>query len=165
MLYVDLCKLLSAPSSTGDWTHALPSDLLCRLIPTQVCVGQKDLDCMDVEIKDDRPTPKSPRVPLPDTSNREMCFENAVVRAYRVKVAPGQPISGGEADSSSQTLQSLIEFPCLIVAMADAKLSTKGAVKAGDRWWHEPAAGDCQPEERETNEGVQEAEMMILEPM
>lgn len=125
---------------------------LCWL---QVCVGKNDLDCMDVEIKDDRPVPTTPREALPDNKSRELCFENDVLFAYRVKLAPGQGISGSGENHS-------LGFASLFVALKEATLS-RGLVKLGDRWWVGEGAM-MGPDGREANEGKEEAEIMVLVP-
>ena len=118
----------------------------------QICVKDKRLDCMDVEFKADRPRPSSPREPLCSTANHEMCFENEVLRAYRVKVAPGKRIYGVEEGAA-------LTRPCLVVAM-NAGRFTRGAVGAGDKWWVNGVSED----RSETNVGDHQAELFLLEP-
>lgn len=114
--------------------------------------GDRKLDCIDLELKADRPKPTSQRTPLHNTPNREKCFENDDMRAYRVKIAPGQSLR--DADEGSGVI-----FPCLFAAMKDAKLS-RGDVEIGDTWWGDGEPGDG----LETNIGEEETEVMILEP-
>lgn len=118
-------------------------------------MGKDDLDCMDVEIKDDRPAPATPHEALSDNKSRELCFENDVVRAYRVKLTPGQGISGSGPNHS-------LGFACLFVALNEATLS-RGSVKPGDRWWFDEGAM-VGPNGREANEGKEEADIMVLAP-
>lgn len=151
----------SSYTSTQPLTFCLrPSDSVhvnsaSCFVSVQICVGKNDLDCMDVEIKDDRPAPATPREALPDNKSREMCFENDVLRAYRVTLAPGQGISGSGKNKS-------IGIPCLFVALSEAKLST-GVVRPGDRWWVGLGA-TVGVNGREANEGDTHAEIMVLEP-
>lgn len=125
---------------------------------TQVCVGNRGLDCMDVEIKPDRPRPSSLCPALPNTPKRDLCFENEVVRAYRIKLSPGESIAsahGVEEGGGSKKAG----FAYLAVAMQGAKLSG-GEVKAGDNWWCESGT----TADRQCNVGDHEAEVMALHP-
>lgn len=119
----------------------------------QVCVGKCDLDCMDVEIKADRP--KAPHLSpvLVNTASREMCFENDVLRVYRIKIAHGNKFNAPDEDGSTAS------FPCLVVTMCDAKLS-RGNVAAGMVWWlDEGLAGSL-----DSNDGDREVAVAILQP-
>eukprot|EP00903_Cladosiphon_okamuranus_P018937 g17416.t2 len=89
-------------------------DHLANPIVHKICVGKHNLDCMDVEIKADRPKPASLDPALPnDGPKRDLCFQNDVLRAYRVKLAPGESIDGaltactdeGEEGSESKGLK------------------------------------------------------------
>ncbi|CAM9309493.1 unnamed protein product [Ectocarpus fasciculatus] len=138
---------------------------------TAICVGNRKLDCMDIEIKEDRPRPASLNPALPSTSQRNLCFENGVLRAYRVKLAPGECIGSvfdtGGGDGS-------VPFGYLAVAMNAAKLSS-GGVKPGDSWWCCKASGDVSAGDATatgtdgadgawSNVGEEEVEVMILQP-
>lgn len=112
---------------------------------------------MDVEFKSDRPGPASLSPALPNTSTRDLCFENNVVRAYRIKLSPGESIAGAlnvqEGDGSKEAV-----FVHLAVAMQSARLSG-GHVKAGDSWWCGGGAAETQ-----SNVGDDEVEVMALQP-
>jgi len=122
---------------------------------------------MDVEFKADRPRPASLPLALPnETLKRDLCFENNVLRAYRVKVAAGESVRGvldvatkegererGEGDSKG------VGFAYLAVAMKNARLS-RGEVKAGDNWW----CGAEGEDSSWSNDGEHEVEVMILHP-
>lgn len=108
---------------------------------------------MVVEIKNNRPTPSITREALPDTDCREKCFENDMLRVYRVKLPTGEHIAGREAGSS-------LGFPCLLVMITEGTLS-RGSMKAGQHWWSD---GSVKSEGQEVNNGEQKVEIMILEP-
>lgn len=134
----------------------------------QICVGKHNLDCMDVEFKADRPKPTSLGPALTnDTPKRDLCFENDVLRAYRVKLAPGESIhsalaaavESAEGSESKQLLTGVqVGFAYLAVALKGARLSS-GEVKAGDNWW---CGGEV--EDAWSNVGEEEVEVMILQP-
>lgn len=134
-------------------THTHTHNMSRGTCSGQVCVGKSDLDCMDVEIKADRPKTEDPSPPLANISSREICFENDVLRVYRIQVAPGDGVNGPDGEGSS------VSPPCLVVAMCDAKLS-RGNVKAGVVWW----LGGGLAESSDSNDGDQEAVVMVLEP-
>ncbi len=121
---------------------------------------------MDVEFKADRPRPVSLPPALPNEgSKRDLCFENVVLRAYRVKLAAGESARGVLAVEVEEGGQggggggSKGEgFAYLAVAMESARLS-RGEVKAGDNWWC--GAGG---EDSWSNVGEREVEVMILQP-
>lgn len=128
-----------------------------NLSVTQICVGKRELDCMDVEFKADRPQPAILSPALTNTSKRDLCFENGVVRAYRIKLAPGESIAGAlDVDEGGGSREA--GFAYLAVAMQSAKLS-RGQVKAGDNWW---CGGDIA--DTQSNVGDDEAEVMVLHP-
>ncbi|CAM9217391.1 unnamed protein product [Scytosiphon promiscuus] len=150
-------------------------DHMANPIIHKVCVGRHDLDCMDVEIKADRPRPTRNIGPaLPDTSKRHLSFENDVLRAYRATLLPGDNIDDifahhGGADGEKRAGGDL---NCLAVAMKSAKLS-RGNIQAGDSWWCDGISedvsaadgGDAHGGKSWSNVGDQEeAEIMILQP-
>lgn len=126
---------------------------------------------MDVEFKADRPRPASLPPALPDeTMKRDLCFENSVLRAYRVKLAAGESVRGvlAVADEQGETegggggstgQETNVGFPYLAVAMKNARLS-RGEVKAGDNWW----CGAEGEDSSWSNDGEHEVEVMILHP-
>ncbi|CAM9402374.1 unnamed protein product [Ectocarpus sp. 12 AP-2014] len=116
-------------------------DHLANPIIHKICVGNRKLDCMDIEIKVDRPRPASLSPALPRTSQRDLCFENDVLRAYRVKLAPGECISSVFDAEGGDGSMVPVPFGYLAVAMTIAKLSS-GEVKPGDRWWCGKSSGD-----------------------
>ncbi|CAM9454767.1 unnamed protein product [Ectocarpus sp. 12 AP-2014] len=137
---------------------------------TAICVGNRKLDCMDIEIKVDRPRPASLSPALPRTSQRDLCFENDVLRAYRVKLAPGECISSVFDAEGGDGSMVPVPFGYLAVAMTIAKLSS-GEVKPGDRWWCGKSSGDIRAGDAGTtadgawsNVGEEEVEVMILQP-
>lgn len=119
---------------------------------------------MDVEFKADRPKPTRLDPALPnDAPKRDLCFENDVLRAYRVMLAPGEGIDvalavEGEKGKGSESKESGVGFAYLAVALRSAKLS-RGEVQAGGNWW---CGGGV--EVTWSNAGEQEAEVMILQP-
>lgn len=124
---------------------------------TQVCVGNHGLDCMDVEIKPDRPRLANLSPALPNTPKRDLCFENEVLRAYRIKLSPGESIAGAHGvEEGGGSMEA--GFAYLAVAMQAATLSG-GEVKAGDNWWCGSGTAD-----RQCNVGDHEAEVMALHP-
>lgn len=166
-----LVMLFSAADESTTRIFHLPSPdslshlscLSCLSCPVpQICVGNRELDCMDVEFKADRP--KSARLDpaLPnDTSRRDLCLENDVLRAYRVKLAPGESIDGAlavEGGAGSESKGLGVGFAYLAVALKCARLS-RGEVQAGDNWW-----GGGGVERTWSNVGGEEAEVMILQP-
>lgn len=119
---------------------------------------------MDVEFKADRPKPDTLDPALPNEGpKRDLCFENDVLRAYRVKLAPGESINGAlttaaEGGEGSESKGVGVGFAYLAVALNSARLST-GEVKAGGNWW---CAGEV--EDTWSIIGEQEGEVMILQP-
>lgn len=117
---------------------------------------------MDVEFKAGRPKPARLGPALPnDTPKRDLCFENHVLRAYRVKLAPGESVDGAlaiEGGEGSESKGLEVGFAYLAVALKSARLS-RGEVKAGGNWW---CGGGVQ--DTWSNVGEQEAEAMILQP-
>lgn len=132
---------------------------LCTHHPQQVCVGNRKLNCMDIEFKADRPKSASPFLPLASTASSELCLENDVMRAYRVTVAPGQDIYGTLA--AEEGLAS--GCPYLIVVMRDAKKLSGAVLTAGDTWWRDGTSGDgVRDEDNFTCEDG--AVLMIVQP-
>lgn len=125
---------------------------------------------MDVEIKADRPRPASLSPALPGTSRRDLCFENGVLRAYRVKLAPGECIGSVFDTGGGDGSVVPVPFGYLAVAMNIAKLS-RGEVKPGDNWWCGKASGDVSAGHATADDGAwsnvgeEEVEVMILQPM
>eukprot|EP00752_Nemacystus_decipiens_P003359 g3106.t1 len=137
-------------------------DHLANPIVHKVCVGKHNLDCMDVEIKADRPKPTSLGPALRnDIPKRDLCLDNDVVRAYRVKLAHGESIQSalaGEGGEESESRELGGRFAYLAVALKSARLS-RGDVKAGDNWWCGGGAEDAWD-----NVGEEAVEVMILQP-
>ena len=133
-------------------------------VPPQICVGKHKLDCMDVEFKADRPKPNSIGPALPNqVPKRDLCFENDVLRAYRVKLSPRESIRSalavkGGGGSESKGVGVHVGLAYLAVALKGARLSM-GEVKAGDNWW---CGGEV--EDAWSNVGEEEVEVMILQP-
>lgn len=130
-----------------------------------------ELDCMDVEIKANRPKPTRSIGPaLPDTSKRHLSFDNDVLRAYRTTLAPGQDIGDIFAHDGSGT-EAGGDFACLAVAMKSANLS-RGKVEAGHSWWCDGICRDGSAADGDSghkgkswrNIGEQEADIMLLQP-
>ena len=119
---------------------------------------------MDVEIKADRPKPASLGPALPnEASKRDLCFENDVLRAYRVKLGAGESVAEVLAAEERKTEgegggSKGVAFAYLAVAMKSARLS-RGEVKPGDNWWCGAGA-----ENSWSNVGEHGVEVMILQP-
>ena len=124
------------------------------------------MDCMDVEFKADRPKPTTLGPALPnDIPKRDLCFENDVIRAYRVTVAPGGSVHSAltvesKVGEGSKPQELGVGFAYLAVALKRARLS-RGEVKAGENWW---CGGEGKVEDAWGNVGQEEVEVMILQP-
>lgn len=133
-------------------------DHLTNPIIHKICVGERKLNCMDIEFKADRPKPASPFLPLSSTASRELCLENDVMRAYRVTAAPGEDVYSTTLAAEEGVAS---ESPYAVVAMKDAKKLSGGVVKAGDLCWRDGGSGDGVEEKFACEEG---AELMVVQP-
>lgn len=147
-------------------------------------MGNRALNCMDIELKADRPKAEIPFLPLVDTASRELCLENEVMRAYRVTVAPGEDVYSVLAAEERVAVGS----PYLVVVMRDVvmrgankveegggvtaggmkddkedgkKLTEGGLVKAGTTFWRDGTCGGGGEDKFACEDGV---ELMIVQP-
>lgn len=139
----------------GEW--GCNSTFHARSVPQIKVIGD-DFDVIVVEVKGHRLVSSrrhSAQPPLPNTDYRERCFENEMVRAYRIK-----PVACGSI--SDQDIEYPALPPSFSVAMANGAAVSGGAVERGDFWWSD---GLREGEEGKRGErgGRCDAEVMVIE--